>query len=306
MKKACNRLDKRRQWLEDPDIESAQPESWRKKVPTTSEPNKLATDFDKKAMEESIIEELCKKFEAVSLANVGQRNQERKDGYRCVWCDSLEHQRRECADLQEAIRRNVVYLDGYKICSNESRKPLRVNFGSGGMKKIVEEEDAKHVVAMHYAATAGIRVRRENLKLIETRGGFWPTVFEFEKKGKFGSKDLQLAGGNVKRVTGWSDPVDNNTSFAEVICDNYEVLVEERRKRMGEEDGVLKRPNMRSGRKDEPIRLAARKEVGETSGNPSGTPQPAQMEVDDSAKKGKERTTPTYRLKLDIEQVTDL
>jgi hypothetical protein len=61
------------------------------------------------------------------------------------------------------------------------RNPLRVNFGKGRMKKIVEEEDAQHVDAMQYAATAGIRVEQENLKPIETRVGFWPTVFECEK-----------------------------------------------------------------------------------------------------------------------------
>jgi hypothetical protein len=33
VKKACNRLDKRRQWLEDADAETAQPQLWKKKVP---------------------------------------------------------------------------------------------------------------------------------------------------------------------------------------------------------------------------------------------------------------------------------
>jgi hypothetical protein len=66
--------------------------------------------------------------------------------------------------------------------------------------------------------------------------------------------------------------------------------MEEKRKRMGEEDGMSKRPNTRSGRKDEPIRPVAQKEVGEMSTNPIGTPQPVQMEVDNSAKKGKEHT----------------
>jgi hypothetical protein len=42
----------------------------------------------------------------------------------------------------------------------------------GGMKKIVEEEDAQHADAMHYAAIVGIRVGRENLKPIEARVGF--------------------------------------------------------------------------------------------------------------------------------------
>jgi hypothetical protein len=192
------------------------------------------------------------------------------------------------------------------ICSNETWKPLRVNFGKGGMKKIVEEEDVQHVDAMHYAATAGIRVERENLKPIETRVGFWPTVFECEKKGRVDSEDLELAGQNVKRVTGWADPVDNITSFVEVMCDNYEALMDEKRKRTTDEDGVSKRANTRSGRREEQVQPTARREVGETSMNLRGTTQPTRMEVDDFTKKGKERVAPTYQLKLDIEQATDL
>jgi hypothetical protein len=120
VKRACNRLDKRRQWLDDADAESAQPQSWKKKVPTTSEPSKPTNDFDKKAMEESIIEELSRNFKTVSLANMNRRTQKGKETYRCVWCDSLEHQRRDCAKLRDAIRRNIVYLDGFMICSNET------------------------------------------------------------------------------------------------------------------------------------------------------------------------------------------
>ena len=115
---------------------------------------------------------------------------------------------------------------------SETQKPWRVNFGRGGMKKIVEEEDARHVDAMHYAVIGGIRVGRESLKLIKVETGLWPTIFEFEKKGKIDSKDLQLTNHNIKRVTGWLDPVDNNTSFTEVVCDSYEALVDEKRKRM--------------------------------------------------------------------------
>jgi hypothetical protein len=55
------------------------------KETTTMEPNKSSSEFDKKAREESIIKELSKKFEVVSLANIGRCKQERKDRYRCVW-----------------------------------------------------------------------------------------------------------------------------------------------------------------------------------------------------------------------------
>jgi hypothetical protein len=53
------------------------------------------------------------------------------------------------------------------ICSNETWKTLRINFRRGGLKKLVEEEDARHVDAIHYVAIAGMRVRQENLKLVD-------------------------------------------------------------------------------------------------------------------------------------------
>ena len=162
---------------------------------TKSEANGPSNSFDKNMMEESIIEELSKKFEVVSLANMGGRSPKGKDTYRCVWCDSLEHSRRDCAKLQEAIRKDAIYLDGNMIHSSETRKPLRENFGRGGLKKIVKEEDSRHVKAMHYAR---IRVGRENLRTIKKTAGFWPTLFECKEKGKINSEELKLADGNVK------------------------------------------------------------------------------------------------------------
>ena len=81
----------------------------------TIKPSKPINNFDKKGMEESIVEELSKKIEAVSFANLGRRGPKGKEAYRCVWCDSFNHLRRECTDLQDAIRKNVVYLDGMYI-----------------------------------------------------------------------------------------------------------------------------------------------------------------------------------------------
>ena len=76
----------------------------------------------------------------------------------------------------------------------------------------------RYVIAMHYAASVHeIQVERENLKTIKPSAGFWLTVFEYEKKGKIASEDLTFADRNVKCITGWSDPVDDNTSFAEVV-----------------------------------------------------------------------------------------
>ena len=117
---------------------------------------------------------------------------------------------------------------------------------------------------------------------------------------------MKLANPNVKRVAGWSNPVDNNTSFAEVVCDSYEALMHERRKRMSDEDNVPKHPNRRKGRKEESTQPAIQKEGGGTSAKPSGSSQPARMEVDDSAKKLRERVVPAYKLRSDIEQSNNL
>ena len=115
---------------------------------------------------------------------------------------------------------------------------------------------------MHYAASAGVRVGRENLKTIKPGVEFWPTVFDCEKKGKIELEDLKLANRNVQRVTGWSDPIDDKTSFAEVVCDNYEALVEEKRTRTDEEDGTPKRHNMRNAGKEGQAHLCHEKRLG--------------------------------------------
>jgi hypothetical protein len=110
-------VDKRRQWQEEADVEI--PQVWRRMTPATIEPTKPINNVNKKAIEESIMEELPKKFEAVLLANLGRCGPKGKDVYRCVRCNNLEHSRRDCIDLQDAIHKNIVYLDGNMIHSNE-------------------------------------------------------------------------------------------------------------------------------------------------------------------------------------------
>ena len=102
-------------------------------------------------------------------------------------------------------------------------------------------------------------------------------------------ENVKLAKWNVRQVTGWSDPIDNNTSFAEVVCDNYDsALVKEKRKRTGEEYGTSKHHNMRNAGKEGQAQPTPREQVGQTSMEPGGSSHPARMEVDESAKKGKE------------------
>ena len=69
---------------------------------------------------------------------------------RCIWCDSAEHDRRDCDEHKEALRRDLIYYEGNRIHSMDSRKPLRPNFRKGGMKKVLEEELAARC---NYATT---------------------------------------------------------------------------------------------------------------------------------------------------------
>ena len=87
------------------------------------------------------------------LANMNRRGPKGKEPYRCVWCDDMDHTRRDCSSLRHAIPQNIVYIDDNMICLSETRRPIRVNFEKGGMKKAMEDADATHVDAMHYVAS---------------------------------------------------------------------------------------------------------------------------------------------------------
>ena len=60
--------------------------------------------------------------------------------WNCLWCDSKEHQRRDCTDLSEALKlRHVKFVEG-KIAYFESGEPVPLNISRGGMKVLVEQK----------------------------------------------------------------------------------------------------------------------------------------------------------------------
>ena len=61
------------------------------------------SDPEQKKISDDIIEELAKKFETVTLANMNRRGPKGKEPYRCVWCDDTDHARRDCSTLRDAI-----------------------------------------------------------------------------------------------------------------------------------------------------------------------------------------------------------
>ena len=89
------------------------------------------------------------------------------------------------------------------------------------MKKGMEDVDATHVDAMHYAASAGIRVGKDKNEVATARKKFWSSVLEYEKKGKVTSIEVELADRSVQNITGWSDPVTHKyKSWVEDPCGN--------------------------------------------------------------------------------------
>ena len=46
---------------------------------------------------------------------------------RCIWCDATGHAQRDCVDLGEALRRNVVYLSNGRIHASDTRRWLDTN-----------------------------------------------------------------------------------------------------------------------------------------------------------------------------------
>ena len=75
-----------------------------------------------------------------------------------MWCDAIGHTRRDWADFTDALRSNVVYLQNGQVHESETREALRWNTSRGGMKQLMEEAAARHAEAIHYSASAGIRV----------------------------------------------------------------------------------------------------------------------------------------------------
>ena len=103
------------------------------------------------------------------------------------------------------------------------------------MKKLMEEAAARHVEVVNYSVSAGIRVGGDETRKAKD-SGFWPLVLE----GLFGvrlkKEEADCAEQRVQEVIGWDDLVEEKTGFVEAACQNYEVLVED--KRVGKAGGV--------------------------------------------------------------------
>jgi hypothetical protein len=106
---------------------------------------------------------------------------------------------------------------------------LEINIGRGGMKRLMEEAVARHEETTHYSASVGIWVGGEEIRKAKDSAGFWPSMLEGLAEVRLRKEKADCAERRVREVTGWNDLVEEKTGFVEAACQNYEVLMEEKR-----------------------------------------------------------------------------
>ena len=117
------------------------------------------------------------------------------------------------------LRSNVVYLWNGRVHASDTRRAIEPNFGQGGMKRLVEEAATRHADAVHYSASAGIRVGgSEDRKMKDLE--FWPSVLESLSGVRLRREETGRAEQRVWEITGWDDSVKEKTGFVEAACQN--------------------------------------------------------------------------------------
>ena len=71
------------------------------------------------------------------------------------------------------------------------------------MRRLMEEAEARHVEAVHYSASAGIRVGKEGRRQEEKEFDFWPSILGSLSKGKFKREETDEVERRVQEATGW-------------------------------------------------------------------------------------------------------
>ena len=122
----------------------------------------------------------------------------------------------------------MVYLWNGHANDSETRRALELNVGRGGMKRLMGEAATRYVKTVHYSASVGIWVGSDEVRKTKD-SRFWPLMLVGRAGVRLRKEEADRAERRVREVTGWSDPVEEKTGFVEAACQNYEVLVEDKR-----------------------------------------------------------------------------
>jgi len=98
----------------------------------------------------------------------------------CIWCDSTEHRRRECAEFTDALRSQRVSLsDKGRVVFNGEELPLM--WGKGGMKKLLTLATPALPVPMSAPIVAGINnITLESYGELGSQSSVMITTLDFE------------------------------------------------------------------------------------------------------------------------------
>ncbi|CAM6082456.1 unnamed protein product [Calypogeia fissa] len=114
--------------------------------------------------------------------------------WRCMWCDSEDHTKRECQELTEAARSKLIKFVGEpgmkKIPYYDTEEPIPLNTNRGGMKALVEKRIKEQEDASAAFAEANVY----------SLGG------QRMEEGFSEAQNKQLAE-EMRQRTGWDDPV---------------------------------------------------------------------------------------------------
>ncbi|MCO5601120.1 hypothetical protein L7F22_055239 [Adiantum nelumboides] len=163
----------------------------------------------------------------------------------CIWCDSNDHDRKDCDDFNDVFSKNVVFWKDRKIHLTQTGQPLRTNFGRGGMKKIVGEMTST-------TSTYAMQVNKdENEEAVKASTNLWPHALRTTKAGKVTSFTLRQARDSIRETTGWTNPVDSLLVYAYIAkAQANEEFVEDKRKREDEAPETSKRQTRANTRSD--------------------------------------------------------
>ena len=140
---------------------------------------------------------------------------------------------------------------------------------------MMEEMEENKVNSVYYSSSVGHETRAHESQV----GEFWTIIFNQVGKGKLCMNEALKAERSVQEMTGWEDPVEEKSSFVEAMCQTYDVLVEEKRKRPNDQSCPSKKHDTRE--------VVQRMEE-------SSLPQTL-------TERGKERIGPTFKLCSEIE-----
>ena len=83
----------------------------------------------------------------------------------CMWCDSTDHERRDCESYKDALAKRLIFWKDGKLCATETGMPFATNFGKGGMKKLLEDFMARssHIArdGSRDASAYGVKIERK-------------------------------------------------------------------------------------------------------------------------------------------------